>query len=126
MLERIWSWLCGGCFASCAIVWINKLEDLIGEFKAGFDDQCKRLSDVDLELSEILYESEDVRFNEVEGHRYAKRIQELRAKRRQIKIEFEMYQRVNSQLLVSPNFKLERIKKVLLSKEKELNKNPEM
>lgn len=103
---------------SCALEWMNKLEGLLKEFKAGFDDQRKRLSEVDLELSEILHELESVRFNAIEGYCYAKKIQILRVKRRQIKIEFEMYQRVNSQLIKNPNFKLERIKKGLLSREK--------
>ena len=100
-----------GGLVSCALDWMKKLEGLLEEFKVGFDDQRKRLSEVDLELSEILHELENVRFNVVEGYYYAKRIQELRVKRRLIKSEFEKYQRVNSQLIKNPNFMLERIKK---------------
>lgn len=87
------------------------------EFKTGFDEQRKKLSKVDLELQSILHEMEDVRFNAVEGYRYANSIQELRVKRRLIKVELDQYQRVNDQVARNPSLKLEQAKKGIVVKE---------
>lgn len=92
-----------------AVKFIEIFENLINEYHSEFDIQRKKLSAVDRELQDVLHELEQAKFNIVEGYYYAKKVQELRVKRRKIKTEYVCCQRINSILFENSKIDLKQL-----------------
>lgn len=70
-----------------AVDYLNKIDGIFTEIKTKKETLTKELSKVDLELEDFLHFVERDNFNACQGYKYAKRIQELRQIRRDIKDE---------------------------------------
>ena len=102
---------------SFAAIWLERLEILSQDFITEFENQRAKLSHVDKMQQAVLHELEKVDLEITDGHKYAKRIQELRLERRNIKNEYMLSQKVSSLLQEEIQTKLIRIKKSLQDRE---------
>ncbi len=98
---------------SFAAIWLDRLEILSQEFITEFENQRAKLSHVDKMQQAVLHELEKADLEITDGHWYAKRIQELRLERRNIKNEYMLSQKTSSLLHEEIQTKLVRIKKGL-------------
>lgn len=77
---------------STALHLINQLEDINNQIKDTFTKLSEDLSDIDKVEQQVLHEIEFKSFNAVEGYFYAKRLKEIRQKRREIKDTIQPFQ----------------------------------
>jgi hypothetical protein len=102
---------------SFVAIWLERFELLSHEFSTEFENQRVKLSQVDKMLQSVLHELEKADLETIGGYGFAKRIQELRLERRNIKNEYILSQIVNSLLHEDIHTKLIRIKKSIEDRE---------
>ena len=99
-------------------LWLERFEQLLKEFTTEFENQRSNLSRVDKQLQVVLHELENVNISLMDGYGYAKRIQDLRLERRDIKDEYLLCQIVYSLLQEGLAIKLESVKNKRIDKVK--------
>lgn len=70
----------------------NNIKNLLAEYN-------RQLSNIDIQISDILHFIENENFNASQGYGYAKKLKQLRMERRRVKIEIEPLRMLNSTTL---------------------------
>jgi hypothetical protein len=74
----------------------EKLLELTNEIKQKLIDCNNQLSNIDVQISDVLHYIENENFNACQGFIYAKKLKELRLQRRRIKAEIEPLRMLNA------------------------------
>lgn len=92
-----------------ALDYLNKIDNIFTEIQTKKEALTSELSKVDLELEDFLHYVEFENFNACQGYKYAKKIQELRQTRRDIKDELAPLSHLHNSITLHTHPKVKKL-----------------